>query len=173
MIRTGHLHEAMQRCEPARVAGSQFWRIDLVESEPQGDSPAPQVFGLEMGPGARLGVHFHFQDQFQVVIKGSGSLGPHPLAPYALHYASGHTGYGPVVASDEEGMTYFTIRAVTDGRAHYLPEKRAEMQARKRRNVHGAYELPRRVPHGARLRRLCRFRTTALRPGLSLAPGAN
>ena len=141
MIRTGHLLEAMSRCESSREAGSQFWRIDLIESNPQGEQAAPQVFGLEMGPGARLGVHFHFRDQFQVVIKGSGTLGPHALAPYALHYASGHTGYGPVVAG-EAGMTYLTIRALTDGKAHYLPEKRAEMLPAKRRNVHAHYELP-------------------------------
>ena len=81
-----------------------------------------------MDPGSSLGTHFHFQDQFQLVIKGGGTIGRSPLQRFSLHYASGHTGYGPLVAG-EGGMTYYTIRAITDGPGHYLPGAREEMQA--------------------------------------------
>ena len=40
--------------------------------------------------------HFHVQDQFQVVAEGGGTLGRHAVAPIHVHYASRHTGYGPL-----------------------------------------------------------------------------
>lgn len=36
-------------------------------------------------------------------------------------------------------MTYYTIRAVTDGPGHYLPACRDEMRPVKKRNVHAHY----------------------------------
>jgi hypothetical protein len=34
-------------------------------------------------------------DEFQEVVAGSGSLGKHPLAAGALHFAEAYTPYGP------------------------------------------------------------------------------
>ena len=109
MLRTGKLEESRTRCAPRRRPGHPFWKIDLIESD-EGPQPAPQVFAVQMDPGSSLGTHFHFQDQFQLVIKGGGTIGRSPLQRFSLHYASGHTGYGPLVAG-EGGMTYYTVRA--------------------------------------------------------------
>lgn len=140
MLRTGKLEESRTRCAPRRRPGHPFWKIDLIESD-EGPQPAPQVFAVQMDPGSSLGTHFHFQDQFQLVIKGGGTIGRRPLQRFSLHYASGHTGYGPLVAG-EGGMTYYTIRAITDGPGHYLPGAREEMQAVKKRNLHAEWAAP-------------------------------
>lgn len=144
MIRTGKLEESRVRCAPRRRPGHPFWKVDLIESA-EGPQPAPQVFAVQMDPGSSLGTHFHFQDQFQLVIKGGGTIGRSPLRPLSLHYASGHTGYGPLVAG-EGGMTYYTIRAITDGPGHYLPGAREDMQAVRKRNLHAEWATP---PAGA------------------------
>jgi len=74
MLRTGKLEESRTRCAPRRRPGHPFWKIDLIESD-EGPQPAPQVFAVQMDPGSSLGTHFHFQDQFQLVIKGGGTMG--------------------------------------------------------------------------------------------------
>ena len=78
MLRTGKLEESRTRCAPRRRPGHPFWKIDLIESD-EGPQPAPQVFAVQMDPGSSLGTHFHFQDQFQLVIKGGGTIGRSPL----------------------------------------------------------------------------------------------
>ena len=86
MLRTGKLEESRTRCAPRRRPGHPFWKIDLIESD-EGPQPAPQVFAVQMDPGSSLGTHFHFQDQFQLVIKGGGTIGRSPLQRFSLHYA--------------------------------------------------------------------------------------
>ena len=67
------------------------------------------------------------QHQFQVVLRGSGTLGRHALHPGNVHYSSPQSGYGPIVAGDE-GLDYFTLRVLTDKGAWYLPEARPFME---------------------------------------------
>ena len=59
--------------------------------------------------------------------RGSGTLGKHALRPFAVHYTSPESGYGPIVPGPN-GLSYFTLRAVTCKGAHYLPESRGEMR---------------------------------------------
>ena len=80
--------------------------------------------------------HFHAQDQFQVVAEGGGTLGRHAVAPIQVHYASRHTGYGPITAGSQ-GLSYFTFRAVTTPYAYFLPESRDQMQSLPKRNLLG------------------------------------
>jgi len=65
-----------------------------------------------------LAPHFHEENQFQVFVEGSGSIGPHPIVPVMVHYAGAYTGYGPVM-SGPNGLKYFTIRPEFD--AGHLP----------------------------------------------------
>ena len=89
--------------------------------------------------------HFHVQDQFQVVAEGGGTLGRHAVAPIHVHYASRHTGYGPITAGNQ-GLSYFTFRAVTTPYAYFLPESRDQMQSLPKRNLLGhAFALVRRA----------------------------
>ena len=82
-------------------------------------SEHPDAIHVEQGPGV-LGAHFHLADQFQVFLAGGGAIGRHPLAPLTVHYASQHTGYGPVVAG-ADGLTYLTLRPITRRETLYLP----------------------------------------------------
>jgi hypothetical protein len=81
----------------------------------------PHAFLVEQTPNGTVGAHFHFNRQFQVVVRGSGTLGRHPVEVGSVHYAAAETGYGPIVAGDE-GLAYLTLRQVTEGGIHYLPE---------------------------------------------------
>lgn len=87
---------------------------------------SPTIFMVEQPPGSQLPTHFHRQNEFQVVIRGSGSIGTHAVAPISVHYAGAYTGYGPVTAG-EDGLTYFTIRPVFDTGAVLASEARTQM----------------------------------------------
>ena len=95
----------------------------------------PQAFLVEMPePGAVIPPHFHVEDEFQVVVAGTGSLGKHPLDGVAVHFAEAYTPYGPIRVGPD-GLTFFTLRAKADPGAAYMPESRAQMTRKARRNV--------------------------------------
>lgn len=100
----------------------------LVASE-RCDEATPQAFLVEQPPHWKLQTHFHQRDQFQVVIRGGGTLGQHAVRPLAVHYASAHSGYGPLLAGDE-GLWYLTLRVVSDTGAWYLPDAREHLKLR-------------------------------------------
>jgi hypothetical protein len=108
--------------------------LEYRDPEP-GEVRFPQAFLVEQEPGATVGSHFHYVDQFQVVVAGSGKLGAHAVAPISVHFAAAHTGYGPI-ATGEQGLAYFTFRASADETgAQYLPRARARMRPAARRNI--------------------------------------
>jgi hypothetical protein len=95
----------------------------------------PQAFLVEQEAGATVAPHFHFVDQFQVIVSGDGILGRHPVSPLTVHFAGAHTGYGPIIPG-ENGLAYFTFRASADETgAQYLPAARARMRKGQRRNL--------------------------------------
>ncbi|MCC2676818.1 MAG: hypothetical protein K0R58_3765 [Ramlibacter sp.] len=110
MINTGLASHAQQRRRVRHITGRDFHKSEWMES---GEDPilSPTVFLVEQPPHATLYSHFHGENQFQVVVQGSGTIGPHPLQPLTVHYAGAYTGYGPIVAGDE-GLFYFTLRPV-------------------------------------------------------------
>jgi hypothetical protein len=108
---------------------------DLFESDAI-SGPRPQSFLVEQSAHWTLPTHFHLQHQFQVFIAGGGSLGKTPIHPLTVHYASPHSGYGPLI-SDAEGISYFTLRAMSDTGAWYLPEAREHLKTRiKKQQLH-------------------------------------
>lgn len=95
----------------------------------------PQAFLVEQEAGATVAPHFHFVDQFQVIVSGDGILGRHPVSPLTVHFAGAHTGYGPIIPG-ENGLAYFTFRASADETgAQYLPAATARMRKGQRRNL--------------------------------------
>jgi hypothetical protein len=94
--------------------------------EPQGEHPSPQAFLVEQDPDTTILSHYHQQNQFQVVVGGSGMLGRHAVAPLLVHYAGAHTGYGPII-SGAQGLHYLTFRAHNDPGAQFLPEARERL----------------------------------------------
>lgn len=100
-----------------------------------GEVRAPQAFLVEQEPGAVVQPHFHYVDQFQVVVAGGGHLGRHAVSPLSVHFAAACTGYGPIQPG-EAGLSYFTLRASADETgAQYLPAARERMRPLPRRNV--------------------------------------
>jgi hypothetical protein len=98
--------------------------------------PGPQSFLVEQAANWTLPTHFHLQNQFQVFIAGAGALGKHAVEPVTIHYASAHSGYGPLQSGDQ-GISYFTLRARGDVGAWYLPEAREQLNIRiKKRQAH-------------------------------------
>lgn len=95
----------------------------------------PQAFLVEQEAGATVAPHFHYVDQFQVIVSGDGILGRHPVSPLTVHFAGAHTGYGPIIPG-EKGLSYFTFRASADETgAQYLPASSARMRKGQRRNL--------------------------------------
>lgn len=90
-------------------------------------TPGAQAFLVEQDPHFHLSAHYHLQHQFQVVVDGGGTLGKHVIKPFALHYASAESGYGPIIAG-AEGLSYFTLRVIADSTTWVLPEHRGRMR---------------------------------------------
>jgi hypothetical protein len=102
---------------------------------PPSGADAPQAFLVEMPtPGAVIPPHFHREDEFQVVVAGSGSLGKHALGGVAVHFADAYTPYGPIRVGPE-GLTFFTLRARADAGAQYMPESRTALVRKARRSI--------------------------------------
>jgi hypothetical protein len=120
-------YQALDRAQLPRrdVNKAQFVGVvtDLIPPQEDAPAPRPQAFLVEQIPNWSLTPHFHEEHQFQVFVQGDGSLGSKPVDLFAVHYASPHTGYGPLV-SGENGISYLTLRAVGDTGAWYLPESR-------------------------------------------------
>lgn len=136
------LAKTMDEARPSRhlgelYNGARYWRSDYfgsARSEPE----LPQAFYIEQFPGSVVPPHFHVVNQFQVVVRGGGTLGRHQLRPLAIHYSGEYTGYGPVTA-EPEGLCYFTLRPNADHGAQFFPEARSRIKLTpNRRNVIGA-----------------------------------
>lgn len=144
--------EARSARKAIEVRGETYYVSPYVGSAPtQGiyvpgnevnDDRLPQAFLVEQPAGAVTKPHFHDHEQFQVFISGEGELGKKPARPVALHYAGGHTPYGPIT-SGKEGIVYFTLRSRWDAGAKYMPESRDKLNPVKRKHrLAEGIELP-------------------------------
>lgn len=125
MIVLGSSALGRQRRRPIKVDDDTFHKGEWLES---GTDPvlSPTMFLVEQPPNVSLRAHFHAQNQFQLFVSGSGRIGGHAIRPLTVHYAGAYTGYGPLV-SGPEGIAYFTIRAVFETGAFFMPEARDRM----------------------------------------------
>ena len=95
---------------------------------PQVINDEPWVFITGRPPGNVQPPHFHDVPQYQLFVQGHGHLGKHPVGPVTVHYTDGYTPYGPIVASDDEGLSFMTIRNQTsNGGAFFMPESKSRM----------------------------------------------
>ncbi len=107
--------------------------VEGAEAEGAGNL-LPQGFLVEQPAGAVTPPHFHEHDQFQVVIEGFARFGKHDAPPVSVHYASGHTPYGPIAAGPA-GVVYYTLRRAWDPGAKYMPVSRAKLKPPPRRSA--------------------------------------
>ncbi|HYF19181.1 MAG TPA: hypothetical protein VEA40_15030 [Ramlibacter sp.] len=138
MIQQQTLEASRSRLRQVRNPQFVGQATDLIVPEVGAPAPRPQAFLVEQSPNWTLPTHFHQEHQFQVFVRGGGKLGRSEVQHLAVHYASPHSGYGPLVSGDE-GVAYLTLRAVGDTGAWYLPEQREQLQLRiPKRQAHGA-----------------------------------
>lgn len=123
-----------------------YYKAEWLQTEPAPDLPSPLVYLVEQPPHSVLPAHFHRQNQFQVFVGGGGTFGPRPITRGMVHYANAYTGYGPIIAGDE-GVRYFTIRAVFDSGAFMIDSQRDAMVRGPKRNLHGDSGTPLDAPH--------------------------
>lgn len=120
--------------------GFSFHRSEWMQSG-TGPGLSPTVFLVEQPPNSALAPHFHMQNQFQVIKDGCGTLGAHAVGPGSVHYAGAFTGYGPLVAGPD-GLGYFTIRAVHESGANFLPATRDRLRRGPKRHAQGPLHAP-------------------------------
>jgi hypothetical protein len=89
-----------------------------------GDRTEPQAYLVEQPPFATVPPHFHDTDQFQVFVAGEAEFGKQLIDHVCIHYAGGHTPYGPIVTK-EKGAHYFTLRVAWDSGGKPMPESRS------------------------------------------------
>jgi hypothetical protein len=117
-------------------------------ADPAPDALFPMAFLVEQDPGSTANAHYHQQDQFQLVVGGHGTMGRHEIRPVTVHFAGAHTAYGPIRASQNEGVWYFTLRNGFDPGARFMtmPENRVALRTipgrRHRESVAGPLETP-------------------------------
>lgn len=112
-----------------------------IEGNELNDNDLPQGFLVEQPPGSVTPPHFHEVNQFQVFVAGAGQFGKKDAGPVMVHYAGGHTPYGPIAAGPE-GISYFTLRAAWDPGAKYMPQSRDRLKPVPRRH----HMMPRVLP---------------------------
>ena len=135
MILVGTRDNAAARRRQVPIGNAIFYRSEWID---HGRDPqwAPNVILVEQPPNATLVAHFHQTNQFQMFVEGSGTLGPHVIEPYLVHYAGAFTGYGPLVAGPR-GIKYFTLRAGWD--SGFIPiSERERMQRGPKRHAESA-----------------------------------
>jgi len=98
--------------------------------DPEMGTLFPMAFLVEQDPGSTASAHYHQADQFQLVVSGKATMGTHDVKPVTVHFAGAHTAYGPIRASTEEGVHYFTLRNGFDPGARFMatPENRAALR---------------------------------------------
>jgi hypothetical protein len=103
--------------------------------DPEPDALFPMAFLVEQDPGSTANAHYHQQDQFQLVVGGHAMLGLHEVRPVTVHFTGAHTSYGPIRASQDEGVWYFTLRNGFDPGARFMsmPENRVALRTIKDR----------------------------------------
>lgn len=108
--------------------------------------PGPQAFLVDMPvEGSTIHPHFHDIDQFQVIVRGGGRLGPGPASPVAFHYADAYTPYGPIVGG-KDGVSFYTIRSACSTGYFPMPEARAKLKTKPGRNVAGNFNINQPLP---------------------------
>lgn len=88
-----------------------------------GEDPSlsPTIFLVEQPAGMVLPAHCHRNNQFQLVVAGTGKIGPNKLGPVTIHYAGAYTAYGPLAAGPD-GLKYFIIRSVHESGMQVVAE---------------------------------------------------
>jgi hypothetical protein len=159
MIRLGTRANGELRRRTIPVLDDSYFKAEWMES---GVDPvlSPTVALIEQPPNSVLVPHFHRQNQFQLFVDGSGTIGAAELSPLTIHYAGAYTGYGPLVAGPD-GIKYFTMRSVCETGLVPIAEAREKMVRGPKRHAQSG---PLRPASAAELGALTAVQTEAVIP---------
>ena len=76
--------------EPVIVDGVTYIKSDWMQTVAAADL-SPTVFLVEQPPNVSLRTHFHRQNQFQLFVRGDGTIGRHRLQALMVHYAGAYS----------------------------------------------------------------------------------
>lgn len=120
--------------KPVVVDGNTYFKSEWMDSG-RAHEFSPHVFLVEQAPHVSLRTHFHRENQFQLFVRGSGRLGPHPIEALTVHYAGAYSGYGPLV-SGREGLAYFTLRTIHETGSLTMAQHGEQMRRGPKRNLY-------------------------------------
>ncbi|MSO64374.1 MAG: hypothetical protein EXQ85_00985 [Alphaproteobacteria bacterium] len=97
----------------------------------------PQAYLVEQPARSLVPAHYHDTNQFQVFVSGGAVFGKRPIGAVRVHFAGGHTPYGPI-RTDDRPAEYFTFRNRWDSGGKTMPDNRPNLRrvARRFRLVH-------------------------------------
>ena len=116
--------------------GGEFVRSVFIGTQDKPANPdphQPQFYTVEQMPETVIDPHYHAVEQWQVIVSGYGTLGRHVAKPVAVHYVDRYTGYGPIIAG-KQGLTYYTVRAMSDPGAQFLDKPQAKEKLKQARS---------------------------------------
>ena len=122
--------------EPVIVDGVTYIKSDWMQTVAAADL-SPTVFLVEQPPNVSLRTHFHRQNQFQLFVRGDGTIGRHRLQALMVHYAGAYSAYGPLM-SGPRGLAYFTLRTVFEKGSLTMTHNPETMQRGPKRQLHSA-----------------------------------
>ncbi|MDC0074980.1 hypothetical protein OAK17_09030 [Alphaproteobacteria bacterium] len=92
----------------------------------------PQAYYVEQPPNSKVPAHYHDTNQFQVFFDGEIIFGKKLIDSLAVHYANGHTPYGPLVTTNKYSH-YLTLRNKWDSGGKTMPDSRKTLKKIKRK----------------------------------------
>jgi hypothetical protein len=95
--------------------------------------------------GARIDLHYHDVDQFQVFVRGDGILDKHRLEPVTFHYSDAYTPSGPITAGTD-GIGFITLRTGCTSGHFAMPGSEHLMLAEPGRDIAGRFRTSGSLP---------------------------
>lgn len=92
----------------------------------------PQAYYVEQPPRATVPPHYHDTNQFQAFLRGDALFGKKTVGALTVHFAGGHTPYGPIVTT-EHATHYLTLRNCWDSGGKTMPQSRPTLRPVRRR----------------------------------------
>lgn len=107
-------------------------RSDFLSEEAPRGTKRGNAKLVEQEAGTTLHAHFHYVNQFQLIVGGSGRIGRHEVRPLTVQFAGAYTSYGPLAAGDE-GLDYLVLRDAINPGLRLMPEEVAAIDRSARR----------------------------------------
>lgn len=100
--------------------------VDPEQEIDSGKKINAQAYYVEQPPFSTVPAHYHDTNQFQIFFNGNITFGKKEIKSVALHYAGGHTPYGPIITKNKKA-DYLTLRNNWDSGGKKMPEMKKNL----------------------------------------------